>query len=37
MAPGFDYADYEVGARDNLISRYPKEAEMIRQLTGARR
>ena len=37
MAPGFDYADYEVGARENLISRYPKEAEMIRQLTGARR
>jgi predicted cupin superfamily sugar epimerase len=33
MAPGFDYADYETGSRDQLIAKYPAEAERIRALT----
>jgi uncharacterized protein len=33
MAPGFDYADYEQGRRDELIGLYPAFAEQIRQLT----
>ena len=33
MAPGFDYADYEQGRRDELIGLYPDYAEQIRQLT----
>ena len=27
MAPGFDYADYERGRRDDLVARYPAHAE----------
>jgi uncharacterized protein len=37
MAPGFDSADYKTGVREDLMARYPEEAEMIQQLTGARR
>jgi predicted cupin superfamily sugar epimerase len=33
MAPGFDYADYEHGNRDSLLSQYPSQAELIRLLT----
>jgi predicted cupin superfamily sugar epimerase len=33
MAPGFDYADYERGGRDDLMARYPEYAEVIRELT----
>jgi predicted cupin superfamily sugar epimerase len=33
MAPGFDYADYENGSRNQLIAEYPAEAEPIRALT----
>jgi predicted cupin superfamily sugar epimerase len=33
MAPGFDYADYEQGRRDDLIAQYPANAEQIRRLT----
>jgi predicted cupin superfamily sugar epimerase len=33
MAPGFDYADYEQGARADLIVRYPGAEELIRKLT----
>lgn len=33
MAPGFDYQDYETGRRDQLVSQYPEQAEMIRRLT----
>ncbi len=33
MSPGFDYADYEQGRRDDLIGLYPDFAEQIRQLT----
>ena len=33
VAPGFDYADYEQGRRDALVTQYPKYAELIRDLT----
>jgi uncharacterized protein len=33
MSPGFDYADYETGERDELIAQYPGVAEMIREYT----
>jgi uncharacterized protein len=33
MAPGFDYADYEQGRREELIGLYPAFAEQIRMLT----
>ncbi len=35
MAPGFDSTDYTGGDRDELIRRYPEEAERIRALTRA--
>jgi uncharacterized protein len=33
MAPGFDYADYEQGRREELVGLYPAFAEQIRSLT----
>ena len=33
MSPGFDYADYETGARDELIAQYSSAGEMIQQYT----
>lgn len=33
MAPGYDERDYEGGQRDELLRRYPQEAERIRRLT----
>lgn len=33
MAPGFEFADFELGKRATLLQRYPKFSEMIRQLT----
>jgi predicted cupin superfamily sugar epimerase len=33
MAPGFDPADFELGARGELIARYPAYAELIAVLT----
>ena len=33
MSPGFDYADYETGAREELIAQYPEMADAIRQYT----
>jgi predicted cupin superfamily sugar epimerase len=33
VAPGFDYADYEAGSRDELLSAYPRFAELITPLT----
>ena len=33
MAPGFDYADYETGSRERLISLYPDRAAQIAALT----
>ena len=33
MSPGFDYKDFELGVREQLIAQYPDLAEMIRQYT----
>ncbi|MCF3636030.1 cupin domain-containing protein [Komagataeibacter intermedius] len=33
LSPGFDYADYEQGYRDDLIARYPDFARQITELT----
>ena len=33
MSPGFDYADYVTGVRDELIAQYLDVAEMIRKYT----
>ena len=33
MSPGFDYADYQHGWRDELIAKFPDHAERIRLLT----
>ncbi|MFL5347498.1 MAG: cupin domain-containing protein [Hyalangium sp.] len=33
VAPGFDFADWEMPARDALIARYPEHAALFRQLT----
>jgi len=33
MSPGFDYADFELGNREQLMAQYPGVAEMIRQYT----
>jgi uncharacterized protein len=36
VAPGFDFADFEMGERDELLRHYPAHAEMIRRLTSQR-
>ncbi|WP_224240582.1 cupin domain-containing protein [Hyalangium gracile] len=33
VAPGFDFADWEMPSRDALLARYPAHGELIRQLT----
>ncbi len=33
VAPGFDFADWEMPAREALIARYPEHSELMRQLT----
>jgi len=33
VAPGFDYQDFEVGEREELVAEYPQFAGMIRELT----
>jgi len=33
LSPGFDYADYETGVRDELIGQYPDMADSIRRYT----
>jgi predicted cupin superfamily sugar epimerase len=33
VSPGFDYADYESGVYDELASKWPDQAERIRELT----
>jgi uncharacterized protein len=35
VAPGFEYADYEHGDREKLISGWPDRAALIRRLTPA--
>ncbi len=33
MSPGFDYADYETGEREQLIAQYPGAADRIKEYT----
>lgn len=33
VSPGFDYADYESGSREELIRRYPEARDLILELT----
>jgi len=33
VAPGFDFADFELAQRDALVHQYPEHADIIRQLT----
>jgi hypothetical protein len=35
MSPGFDYADYAHGRRDELVAQFPDHADRIRVLTTA--
>lgn len=35
MAPGFDFADHEIGDRPVLINNYPSQKELIEKLTKA--
>jgi len=35
VSPGFDYADYETGKRENLLREYPESAALIEALTHA--
>jgi predicted cupin superfamily sugar epimerase len=35
VAPGFDYADFELARRDELAARWPQHAELIARLTRA--
>jgi predicted cupin superfamily sugar epimerase len=37
MAPGFEFADFELANRALLLERYPKFSEMIRELTRSSR
>ena len=33
VAPGFEFADFEMGRREELVERYPLHAELIERLT----
>jgi uncharacterized protein len=33
VAPGFDFADFEMGKRDELLGEYPQHAPMVRRMT----
>ena len=33
VGPGFDFADFELGRRDALLSRFPRLADQIKKLT----
>jgi len=35
VAPGFDFADFEIANRQELLSKYPRNKEMIHRLTIA--
>jgi predicted cupin superfamily sugar epimerase len=35
VAPGFDYADFALADRTDLLARHPEHAEMIQALTKA--
>ena len=34
VSPGFDFADFEMAKRGELLSQYPQQADMIRRLTA---
>jgi len=34
VAPGFDYNDFEMGKRDELLKMYPEHKKIIEELTG---
>ena len=34
VAPGFDFADFEMGRREELLRRFPQHAAVIQRLTG---
>jgi hypothetical protein len=33
VAPGFDFADFEMADRETLTSQYPQHTDIIKQLT----
>ena len=33
VAPGFDFSDFEMGIRDELLDQFPKHSDMVRRLT----
>ncbi len=33
VAPGFEFADFEIGARERLVSQFPKHGDIIEGLT----
>jgi predicted cupin superfamily sugar epimerase len=33
MAPGFDFADFEMGGREKLQKQFPEQSEIIQRLT----
>jgi hypothetical protein len=33
VAPGFDFADFELGDRDRLLRTFPQHAALVRRLT----
>lgn len=33
VAPGFDFADFELGDRATLLAAYPRERELVTRLT----
>jgi hypothetical protein len=33
VAPGFDFADFEMGSRDQLLRQFPARAGILRRLT----
>ncbi|WP_431210348.1 cupin domain-containing protein [Puia sp. P3] len=33
VAPGFDFADFELAEREGLVQQYPEHGELIRRLT----
>lgn len=33
VAPGFDFADFEIGGREELLLRYPEQSAVIRRMT----
>lgn len=35
VAPGFDFADFELGTRDDLLARFPDCADWVERLTPA--